>query len=162
VWLGRYLDVARPGLVAPPDPGALFVTRFGQAFRPEPLMHLVRRYVDGAKLGKSGSCHLFRHTMATLMLEGGADIRYILEMLGHVKLDTTQIYTQVSIRRLCEVHAATHPGAKPEPNAVAGAHAAVATGDAEPTEPAPTVEALFAELNAEDGDGEVGDGEPAA
>jgi integrase/recombinase XerD len=50
--------------------------------------------------------------MATLMLEGGADIRYIQAMLGHVRLDTTQIYTHVSIRMLKQVHAATHPAAR--------------------------------------------------
>lgn len=48
--------------------------------------------------------------MATLMLENGADIRYIQAMLGHSKLDTTQIYTQVSIQKLKDVHTATHPG----------------------------------------------------
>ena len=52
--------------------------------------------------------------MATLMLEGGADIRYIQAMLGHVRLDTTQIYTHVSIRVLKQVHTATHPGAQLE------------------------------------------------
>jgi integrase/recombinase XerD len=52
--------------------------------------------------------------MATLMLEGGADIRYIQQMLGHAKLDTTQIYTHVSVRMLKEIHSATHPGAKLE------------------------------------------------
>ena len=62
-----------------------------------------------ADMGKRGSCHLFRHTMATLMLENGADIRYIQAMLGHVKLETTQIYIQVSIRKLKEIHTATHP-----------------------------------------------------
>jgi integrase/recombinase XerD len=50
--------------------------------------------------------------MATLMLEGGADIRYIQAMLGHVRLDTTQIYTHVSIRMLKQIHSATHPGAR--------------------------------------------------
>jgi integrase/recombinase XerD len=71
---------------------------------------MVRDYVNAADLGKSGSCHLFRHTMATLMLENGADIRYIQAMLGHAELSTTQIYTQVSIRKLKEIHTATHPG----------------------------------------------------
>jgi integrase/recombinase XerD len=65
--------------------------------------------VVAADTGKKGACHLFRHTMATLMLENGADIRHIQEMLGHAELSTTQIYTQVSIRRLKAVHAVTHP-----------------------------------------------------
>ena len=60
----------------------------------------MRAYVLDAELGKSGSCHLFRHTMATLMLEGGADIRYIQEMLGHRNLESTEVYTHVSIRKL--------------------------------------------------------------
>ena len=71
----------------------------------------VRSYVVKAKVGKAGACHLFRHTMATLMLEGGADIRFIQAMLGHARLDTTQIYTQVSIRLLKQIHSATHPAA---------------------------------------------------
>src|SRR5207245_1982279 len=71
-----------------------------------------RRYVEAAGIGKTGACHIFRHTMATLMLEGGADIRYIQAMLGHVRLDTTQIYTHVSIRVLKQVHTNTHPAAK--------------------------------------------------
>ena len=54
---------------------------------------------------------MFRHSMATLMLEGGADIRYVQQMLGHVKLETTQVYTRVSMKKLKEVHQKTHPGA---------------------------------------------------
>ncbi len=58
-----------------------------------------------------GGCHLFRHTVATLMLENGADIRVIQEMLGHAKLSTTELYTRVSINLLKQVYAATHPAA---------------------------------------------------
>ena len=76
---------------------------------------MVREYVDGAELGKSGACHLFRHTMATLMLENGADIRFIQAMLGHAELSTTQIYTQVSIRKLKEIHSLTHPARLEKP-----------------------------------------------
>ena len=74
----------------------------------------MRAYVDAAGIGKRGSCHLFRHTMATLMLEGGADIRFVQAMLGHADISTTQIYTRVSIRALQEVHERTHPGGSPQ------------------------------------------------
>ena len=111
-WLNRYLTDVRPGLVREPDSGVLFLTGLGESFAPSRLTQLVRRYVGAAELGKSGACHLFRHTMATLMLEGGADIRFIQQMLGHVELTTTQIYTQVSIRQLQHIHAMTHPSAR--------------------------------------------------
>jgi integrase/recombinase XerD len=108
-WIRKYLDEARPSLALSPDDGTVFLTNVGLAFEPNRLTQLVRDYVDAAEIGKTGSCHLFRHTCATLMLEGGADIRFIQQMLGHAKLETTQIYTQVSIRQLKEVHTRTHP-----------------------------------------------------
>ena len=111
-WLGRYLDEARPKLVMSPDAGVLFLTQEGEELSPNRLTQLVREHVSAAELDKSGACHLFRHTCATLMLEGGADIRYIQELLGHVELSTTQIYTRVSIRKLKAVHTLTHPGAR--------------------------------------------------
>ena len=76
--------------------------------------------------------------MATLMLDNGADIRYIQEMLGHVKLETTQIYTQVSIRMLQQVHQATHPSAKlgrwPGPGSNPTKDDAAAGGNGDPTQ----------------------------
>jgi integrase/recombinase XerD len=111
-WLEKYLYEVRPELVVGLDDGTLFLTNLGESVTPNRLTQLVRNYVDAAEIGKRGACHLFRHTVATLMLEHGADIRYIQEMLGHVDLSTTQIYTQVSIRKLKQVHDATHPGAR--------------------------------------------------
>lgn len=108
-WIRKYLDDARATLSLSPDDGTVFLTNAGLGFEPNRLTQLVRDYVDAAEIGKTGSCHLFRHTCATLMLEGGADIRFIQQMLGHAKLETTQIYTQVSIRQLKEVHTRTHP-----------------------------------------------------
>ena len=70
--------------------------------------------INAADIGKKGSCHLFRHTMATLMLENGADVRFIQSMLAHAKLETTGLYTQVSIRKLKEIHELTHPAARNE------------------------------------------------
>jgi integrase/recombinase XerD len=108
-WIDRYQEKVRPDLVIGRGNITLFLTTAGEAFTPDRLTQLVRCYVNAADTGKSGSCHMFRHTMATLMLENGADIRYIQAMLGHAELSTTQIYTQVSIRKLKEIHSATHP-----------------------------------------------------
>jgi integrase/recombinase XerD len=108
-WNEKYLREVRPSLVVPPDEGTLFLTNVGDSFTADHLSNIVRNYIEAAGIGKKGSCHLFRHTMATLMLEGGADIRFIQQMLGHTDLSTTQIYTQVSIRQLKKIHEATHP-----------------------------------------------------
>jgi integrase/recombinase XerD len=108
-WIDRYLRTVRPLLVVPPDPGVLFLTRRGQALRENRLTEVVHRYVQAAGLGKTGSCHLFRHTMATLLLENGADVREVQEMLGHSQLSTTALYTHVAIGRLKQVHRAAHP-----------------------------------------------------
>ncbi len=113
-WVAKYLDASRPHLVAPPDSTALFLSERGERLTLNYLTQHIRLYIEAAKLGKSGSCHLFRHSMATLMLEGGADVRMIQEMLGHADMSTTAIYTRVSIRHLKRVHDATHPGAKDE------------------------------------------------
>ncbi|MBF0548534.1 MAG: site-specific tyrosine recombinase XerC [Candidatus Riflebacteria bacterium] len=110
-WLDKYLREVRPSLVVPPDDGTIFLTKEALPFHPDTLTEVGRAYVEAANLGKKGSCHIFRHSMATLMLEGGADIRFIQQMLGHSNLNTTQIYTQVSIRKLQEIFKATHPGA---------------------------------------------------
>ncbi|MFO7904568.1 MAG: tyrosine-type recombinase/integrase [Pirellulaceae bacterium] len=69
----------------------------------------VREYLQRAGVIQAGACHLFRHTTATLMLEAGADVRFIQALLGHESLKTTQIYTHVSIPQLRRVHARTHP-----------------------------------------------------
>jgi integrase/recombinase XerD len=111
LWIDRYLAEVRPLLVLEPDDGILFLGVAGEAIGLHRLSELVRRHVESAGIGKRGSCHLFRHSMATLMLEGGADIRFIQQMLGHAHIATTEIYTRVSIRQLQRVYAATHPAA---------------------------------------------------
>lgn len=108
-WIEQYQQEVRPELACGADDGILFLTNTGHALGKNRLTSLVREYVQQAKVNKKGSCHLFRHTMATLMLENGADIRYIQAMLGHVDLSTTEIYTQVSIKKLKAVHTLTHP-----------------------------------------------------
>jgi integrase/recombinase XerD len=111
-WIDKYLNEVRPSLVLDPDDGTVFLTTYNEPFTKNRLTQLVRDYVNAADIGKKGACHLFRHTMATVMLENGADIRFIQQMLGHARLDTTQIYTQVSIRLLKDIHTATHPTSK--------------------------------------------------
>ena len=110
-WIARYLTEGRPQLATTPDDGTLFLTATGKPFWPDNLTDLVSRYVKQAGITRPASCHLFRHTMATLMLDNGADIRFIQEMLGHATLHATTIYTHVAIRKLKEIHTATHPGA---------------------------------------------------
>jgi integrase/recombinase XerD len=110
LWLARYLQEAWPALCAGGTQSRVFVSRQGKALNLAWLSTVISQRVTQADIGKRGACHLFRHSMATLMLEGGADIRYIQAMLGHADLSSTQIYTQVAVHQLQQVHARTHPG----------------------------------------------------
>ncbi len=109
-WVEHYRREVREDQVAGKDNGALFLTHTGKRFRRSALAARVKDYLVRAGIDKPGACHLFRHACATHMLEHGADIRYIQAILGHANLDTTQIYTQVSIKKLKAIHRATHPG----------------------------------------------------
>ena len=81
---------------------------------PNTVNPLVRRHFEAAQITKPGSVHIFRHTAATLMLEGGADLRSLQTFLGHEHLNTTQIYTHITLQRLREIHQRTHPGERQE------------------------------------------------
>jgi len=111
VWIERYLAEVRPQLAVDPAQPALFLTDHGQAFVKNRLSDLVKGYLRAIGIEGYGSCHLFRHSMATLMLENGADLRFIQAMLGHADLNTTTIYTRVAIGKLKDVYARTHPTA---------------------------------------------------
>lgn len=108
-WLEKYLDDVRPELVMSRHEHSLFLSAYGAAMAPDYLSRLVIEYIKRSGVGKPGGCHLFRHTCATLMLENGADIRFIQQLLGHAHLSTTEIYTNVSIAQLQKVHEMTHP-----------------------------------------------------
>lgn len=108
-WIHRYLREIRGRIPGSASHPALFLSSRGTRIRPTRLTERLHAYVMSAGVGKSGSCHIFRHTMATLMHDHGADIRDLQEILGHAELATTQIYTHVSVERLRAVHAKTHP-----------------------------------------------------
>jgi len=108
-WVDKYLVDVRPEIVAGFDDQTLFLDDFGQPMSVRFLGDLMRRHVEAGGITTPGACHVFRHAMATHMLENGADIRFIQAMLGHANLETTQIYTQVSMTKLKEIHTATHP-----------------------------------------------------
>jgi integrase/recombinase XerD len=110
-WLRLYTELVRTHFVTERYPNHLFLSSVGTPLCPDWVSRSIRRYIARAGIDKRGSCHLIRHTVATLMLEGGADIRYVAEMLGHARLETTQRYTRVSIDRLRAVHASSHPAA---------------------------------------------------
>lgn len=115
-WVERYLRETRPRLCLDTRTQALFLTGYGGPFNPDVVSRMVSAWLQQAGLKRKGCCHVLRHSCATHMLENGADIRYIQQLLGHEKLDTTAIYTEVSIKQLQEVHARCHPAARlPEP-----------------------------------------------
>jgi len=128
-WLEKYLIDVRPLLVLEPDDGTLFLTDYGEAYKAESLV-MVKRYLRQAGIDCLGACHLFRHAMATHMLDNGADIRFIQAMLGHGDLNSTQIYTRVSVEKLREIHNVTHPLAQLRTHAHATTDVERATLDA--------------------------------
>jgi integrase/recombinase XerD len=113
-WLELYLKEVRPRLCLDTRTQALFLTGYGGPFNPDVVSRMVAAWLARAGLKRKGCCHILRHTCATHMLENGADIRFIQQLLGHEKLDTTAIYTEVSIKQLQEVHARCHPSARPQ------------------------------------------------
>ena len=150
-WVQRYLDQSRPQLVWDANERTMFLGREGLPLISNWVCTLMTRYIRLSGVGKKGSCHLWRHTMATLMLEGGADIRVIQAMLGHADISSTQIYTQVAIRHLSKVHAATHPGAKLRTRGVDKTEAALGVTDEQtPATPEALWQALEEEAEQED------------
>lgn len=108
--LKRYSELERPRLAARhPDTSALFVNRRGERLTRQRVWQLLRRYAKASLLTKTIGPHTLRHSFATHLLEGGADLRSVQEMLGHATITTTQRYTQVDRSRLKKIHAAYHP-----------------------------------------------------
>jgi integrase/recombinase XerD len=107
--LEAYLNHERPRLVGSRDCDTLFVTRTGRPMNRIVVWHLVKKYASRAGVSSKVSPHTLRHSFATHMLAGGAEIRALQELLGHASIRTTQIYTQVEHSRLKSIHARCHP-----------------------------------------------------
>ncbi len=108
--LRTYLEQARP-LLARGDEGALFVNRRGTRLTDRSVRRMIDHHVQQAAVGKHVTPHTFRHSFATHLLEGGADLRVVQELLGHQSLSSTQIYTHTAKEHLLRVYEATHPRA---------------------------------------------------
>jgi len=107
--LQQYLEAGRPGLVTPRSPANVFLTRRGTPFAAVTLWLRIKERVRRAGLGRNVTPHMLRHSFATHLLEHGADLRVIQELLGHASISTTEVYTDVAGRRLREVHEKFHP-----------------------------------------------------
>jgi integrase/recombinase XerD len=105
----RYVDEARPKLMRQKNTDVLFLTRFGKGFTRQGFWKIVSHYVKEAGMQKNIHPHTFRHSFASHLLEGGADLRTVQVMLGHADISTTQIYTHITRERLKEIHQKYHP-----------------------------------------------------
>lgn len=110
--LENYIKSVRPELIRDPFNNALFLSTRGKRLSKNMVWEMVKKYAKKAKIKKNISPHTFRHTCATAMLRNKADIRAVQELLGHESLESTQIYTRVTIGDLKEVHSRCHPREK--------------------------------------------------
>lgn len=111
-WLAFYVTKIRPMFTFVGSANALFLDNQGNQYRPNKLSDMASGYVKLAGINRQGSCYLFRHATATTMLDNGADLRHVQEMLGHSSINTTQIYTFVSRNKLSGVYKNSHPSAQ--------------------------------------------------
>ena len=105
----RYLEVSRPRLLKNKQSDFLFLNRFGKKISRQSLWKIIKRYARTARIKKPIKPHTLRHSFATHLLERGADLRSVQEMLGHANISTTQIYTHINKERLKAIHKMFHP-----------------------------------------------------
>jgi integrase/recombinase XerD len=109
--LNRYIEIGRPKLVTPKSPANVFLTRRGTPFAAVTLWLHIKQRVRRAGVSRNITPHMLRHSFATHLLEHGADLRVIQELLGHANISTTEIYTHVTGNRLRDIHRKFHPRA---------------------------------------------------
>jgi integrase/recombinase XerD len=107
--LNHYLEAGRPKLVTPKSPAEVFLTRRGTPFAAVTMWLRVKQRVRRAGISRNVTPHMLRHSFATHLLENGADLRVIQELLGHASISTTEVYTHVAGGRLRAVHRQFHP-----------------------------------------------------
>ena len=110
--LNRYIEVGRPKLVTPRSPANVFLTKRGTPFASVTLWLRVKNRVKRTDVARNITPHMLRHSFATHLLEHGADLRVIQELLGHANISTTEVYTHVTGDRLRDIHRKFHPRAK--------------------------------------------------
>ena len=107
--IGRYLEAGRPKLLTAKSPANLFLNRRGRPFGATTMWNRIKRRARLAGIGRNVTPHSLRHSFATHLLENGADLRVIQELLGHANISTTEVYTHVTATRLREIHRRFHP-----------------------------------------------------
>jgi integrase/recombinase XerD len=107
--LQEYVESARDGALKQKQNDVVFLNKYGNGFTRQGFWKMVKKYAGKAGLQKKVHPHTFRHSFATHLIEGGADIRSVQIMLGHADISTTQIYTHVTRERLKDIHRKYHP-----------------------------------------------------
>lgn len=110
-WIDRYLNESRPKLLKQRQSPYLFLNAHGSGLSRQSIWQKIQQYVSVAGISKHVTPHTLRHSFATHILENGADLRIVQELLGHSDISTTQIYTHISKQRLTAVYRKAHPRA---------------------------------------------------
>ncbi|WP_125581776.1 site-specific tyrosine recombinase XerD [Lacticaseibacillus suibinensis] len=108
-WVNQYLQTSRPALIKKTPPAVVFVNFHGRQLTRQGIWKNLKAYIQALGIEKDVTPHTLRHSFATNLLENGADLRVVQELLGHADISTTQIYTHLSNKKIMKVYHDTHP-----------------------------------------------------